>query len=137
MNSNTYHHNSIYSKITSAKKYFNYNTFNLWKTVLDCSQTDKTWDSQQAYIDVKRIQIPWRTDPFGDKQIRYVSGGTCLKCLSLLGKFSASLGKGWVGSTWWPMTWHCVPQVTDSAQWGVANHRLPNWLLGWIKKLDA
>ena len=94
-------------------------------------------DSQQAYIDVKRIQIPWRTDPFGDKQIRYVSGGTCLKCLSLLGKFSASLGKGWVGSTWWPMTWRCVPQVTDSAQWGVANHRLPNWLLGWIKKLDA
>ena len=29
---------------------------------------------------------------FGDKQIRYVSGNTCLKCLSPLGKSSAFLG---------------------------------------------
>ena len=29
---------------------------------------------------------------FGDKQIRYVGGGTYLKYLSQLGKYSASLG---------------------------------------------
>ena len=31
---------------------------------------------------------------FGDKQIRYVGGDTCLKCLSPLGKSSAALGTG-------------------------------------------
>ena len=29
---------------------------------------------------------------FGDKQIKFVGGGTCLKCLSPLRKTSASLG---------------------------------------------
>ena len=34
-----------------------------------------------------------------DKKIRYLSGGTCLKCLSPLGKSSASLGKS-VSDLW-------------------------------------
>ena len=35
----------------------------------------------------------------GCNQARYVSRGICLEWLPPLGKSSASLGKGWVGST--------------------------------------
>ena len=35
----------------------------------------------------------------GERWIRYVSGGTCLKCLSPLGKSSTSLGKS-VSDLW-------------------------------------
>ena len=46
---------------------------------------------------------------FGDKQIRYVGGGTCLKCLSPLGKSSATLGMCEVtpGVAWCPVSHMC------------------------------
>ena len=44
----------------------------------------------------------------GCNQARYKNKDTCLECLPPLLKTSASLGKGWVGSTWWPMGWHGV-----------------------------
>ena len=49
-----------------------------------------------------------------------MGGGTCLEWLSPLGKSSPSLG---MKSTWWPLAWHGVPQVTQ--------------VLHRIKKLDA
>ena len=42
----------------------------------------------------------------GCNQARYVSWGTRLECLPFLGPSPASLGKGWVGSTWWQMEWY-------------------------------
>ena len=46
-------------------------------------------ESKQLY----NLDRPTVYKSFGDKQIKYVSGGTCLKCLSPIGKSSASLGK--------------------------------------------
>ena len=56
---------------------------------------------QHAKLIAERVRVPWRVDSsqiqgyksFGDKQIKYVCEGTCLKCLSPLRKSSASLGK--------------------------------------------
>ena len=39
----------------------------------------------------------------GCNQAKYLSEDTSLDCLPPQGKSSASVGKGWMGSTWWPM----------------------------------
>ena len=45
----------------------------------------KSWQSQA-------LNRTYQYKPFGDKQIKYVGGDACLKCLSPLGKSSASPG---------------------------------------------
>ena len=44
----------------------------------------KSW---QSYA----LNRTYQYKPFGDKQIKYVGRGVCLKCLSPIGKSSASL----------------------------------------------
>ena len=58
----------------------------------------KSWQS-------KALNRTYKYKPFGDKQIKYVGRGTFLKCLSPLGKSSASLGM----RVRWPLAWHGVP----------------------------
>ena len=38
---------------------------------------------------------------------------TWLKYMPPLGKLFSYLGKGWVESTWWPMAWHGLWEVTE------------------------
>ena len=52
---------------------------------------------------------------FGDKQIKYVSRGTCLKCLSPLGKSSTSLGMS-VSDLWRGMA-SCKSHVSKLKNW--------------------
>ena len=64
----------------------------------------KKFESHEEQIPDKLKQLQGLNRPviyssFGDKQIRHVSGGTCLKCLSPLRKSSASLGMS-VGDLW-------------------------------------
>ena len=69
-------------------------------------------------------------------QIRYVGGGTSLKCLSLLGKSSASLGMSKVTScvAWRPVSHMCV-HVSDLWRGMVSRKsvtyvcELKNWML--------
>ena len=53
----------------------------------------------------------------GCNQARCVSRDTSLECMLPLEKSSVSLGKGWMGSIWWPLAWHdalSVAQVLHS-----------------------
>ena len=57
--------------------------------------------------------------PFGKKNIRSVSRGTCLKYLLPLEKSSASLGKDWVESTWWLMVYNASSNYIQYERNGV------------------
>ena len=74
------------SPVAQRLKQNTYNMLNLPQKGFECSK-------EQIIHKFERSQSLNRTylyKPFGDKQIRYVGGGTCLKCLSPLGKPSAS-----------------------------------------------
>ena len=54
------------------------------------------------------LNISFKLLIIGCNQGRYVSRGICLEWLPPLRKSSASLGKGWLESTRWPVAWHGV-----------------------------
>ena len=59
----------------------------------------KLFTTSKASLVLRCLNISLKLLIVGCNQARYVSRGTCLECLPPLGKSSASLGKGWVGST--------------------------------------
>ena len=93
------------SPVAQRLKQNTYNMLSLPQKGFECSK-------EQIIHKFERSQSLNRTylyKPFGDKQIRYVGGGTCLKCLSPLGKSSASLGmcKVTSGMAWCPVSHIC------------------------------
>ena len=72
-------------------------------------QTSRRADSSQIIAELT-LNRTYQYKPFGDKQIKYVGRGACLKCLSPLGKSSASLGmcKVTSGMAWCPISHMCV-----------------------------
>ena len=56
--------------------------------------------TSKAYLVLTCLNINLELLIVGCNQGRCVSRGTCLECLPRLDKSSASLGEGWVESTW-------------------------------------
>ena len=66
----------------------------------------KLFTTSKTFLILTCLNINLESLIIGCNQGRYVSRDTCSESLPPLGKSSASLGKGWMESTWRLMAWH-------------------------------